>query len=224
MFVYLLKILLLLTLQNTDSMRTEMVNTQLINRGIKCELTLKAMSQVERHQFVPYNLQSFAYDDRPLPIGFNQTISQPYIVAYMTEQLQLKKDDKVLEIGTGSGYQAAVLAEIAKNVYTIEIVKPLGLQADSVLKMLDYENIHCKIGDGYHGWLKHAPYDAIIITASPEEVPNALFEQLAEGGRMIVPVELTHQQYLMLYTKKNNKIRSKKLLAVRFVPFTRSKK
>lgn len=224
MLVQLLNILMCINIQNPDSMRMEMVNNQLIARGIKGQLTLQAMSKVERHLFVPHFLQTYAYEDRPLPIGYNQTISQPFIVAYMTEQLQLDQDDKVLEIGTGSGYQAAVLAEIAKEVYTIEIVKPLGLQADSTLKANGYNNVTCKIGDGYHGWKNHAPYDAVIITAAPNKVPEALFDQLAEEGRMIVPVEKNNQQYLMLYTKKNNKIKGKKLLAVRFVPFTRGGK
>ncbi|WP_430809978.1 MULTISPECIES: protein-L-isoaspartate(D-aspartate) O-methyltransferase [unclassified Carboxylicivirga] len=202
-------------------MRAEMVVNQIMKRGIKHEATLAAMQAVPRHLFVPQDLQNYAYDDRPLPIGYHQTISQPYIVAYMTAQLQLGKEDKVLEIGTGSGYQAAVLSEIVKEVYTIEIIKPLARLADSTLTALGYNNVYCKAGDGYHGWEAHQPYNAIMITAANNKVPKALFEQLNEGGRLIAPIENMGQQQLVLYTKKNGEIRRKDLLPVRFVPFTR---
>jgi protein-L-isoaspartate(D-aspartate) O-methyltransferase len=204
-------------------MRANMVENQIIQRGISHPATILAMQKVPRHVYVPDEFQQFAYDDRPLPIGNNQTISQPYIVAYMTEQLNLQPSDKVLEIGTGSGYQAAILAEIVKEVYTIEIIKPLGLRAATTLKNEGYENVYCRIGDGYHGWEKQQPFDAIIITAAPPEVPQALFDQLSEKGQLIAPVEENGQQYLKLYTKSKNKIKSKRLLAVRFVPFTRDK-
>lgn len=211
------------TIQNYTSMRANMVENQIIQRGISHPATILAMQKVPRHVYVPDEFQQFAYDDRPLPIGNNQTISQPYIVAYMTEQLNLQPSDKVLEIGTGSGYQAAILAEIVKEVYTIEIIKPLGLRAATTLKNEGYENVYCRIGDGYHGWEKQQPFDAIIITAAPPEVPQALFDQLSEKGQLIAPVEENGQQYLKLYTKSKNKIKSKRLLAVRFVPFTRDK-
>ncbi len=198
-----------------------MVNEQIINRGISSPKVINALRIVPRHLFVPNEQQAFAYDDRPLPIGYQQTISQPYIVAYMTEQLRLSKNDKVLEIGTGSGYQAAILAEIAKEVYTIEIVKPLGLLAARTLDSLEYNNVFCKIGDGYHGWQEHQPYDAIILTAAPGEVPEPLILQLNEGGRLIAPVENYGHQQLILYNKKNGKLIRKELIGVRFVPFTR---
>ncbi len=198
-----------------------MVNEQIIHRGITSPKVIHALRIVPRHLFVPNEQQAFAYDDRPLPIGYQQTISQPYIVAYMTEQLRLSKNDKVLEIGTGSGYQAAILAEIAKEVYTIEIVKPLGLLAARTLDSLEYNNVFCKIGDGYHGWQEHQPYDAIILTAAPGEVPEPLILQLNEGGRLIAPVENYGHQQLILYNKKNGKLIRKELIGVRFVPFTR---
>ncbi len=202
-------------------MRTEMVYSQIVSRGITNTTVIEAFSTVPRHLFVPFDLQQFAYDDRPLPIGYNQTISQPYVVAYMTEQLRLSPDDKVLEVGTGSGYQAAILAEVVKDVYTIEIVKALGKQAASTLRELGYDNVHCKVGDGYHGWAEHQPYDAIMLTAAPEDIPTPLVEQLKEGGHLIAPIKTFQHQYLMLYTKKNGKLKSKQLIGVRFVPFTR---
>ena len=146
------------------------------------------MASVPREKFVPTELRARAYDDRPLPIGYGQTISQPYIVAFMTEQIQPKTDQRVLEIGTGSGYQAAVLSELVAEVYTIEIVRPLAQRAEAVLRELGYKNVHVKAGDGYKGWPEHAPFDAIIVTAAPDHVPQPLVEQLKEGGRMIIPV------------------------------------
>lgn len=199
--------------------RKELVNEKLKKAGIKDPLVLAAMLKVPRHELVPKNLRQFAYIDRPLPIGEEQTISQPYIVAYMTEQLKLKGGERVLEIGTGSGYQAAVLAEIAKEVYTIEIVKPLGERAERDLTRLGYKNIQFRIGDGYQGWPMKAPFDAIIITAAPDHIPQPLVDQLAVGGRMILPVGDQWQE-LILVTRDENGVKTRKLIGVRFVPMT----
>jgi len=205
--------------------REHMVKTQLLARDIFDPVTLNAMRQVERHEFVPESMKKYAYADGPLSIGHKQTISQPYIVAYMTQELKLKPEHRVLEIGTGSGYQAAVLATIVDNVYTIEIVEPLGLIADRRLKRLGYKNIETKIGDGYHGWPDKAPFDAIIVTAAVKVIPPALIDQLAEGGRMIIPVgQSRYHRNLVLVTRKNGKIRKKNKIPVAFVPFTREKK
>jgi protein-L-isoaspartate(D-aspartate) O-methyltransferase len=190
-----------------------------IEPHIKDERVLRAMRKVPRHLFVPPRYRSRAYEDRPLPIGLDQTISQPYIVAYMTEALKLTGHEKVLEIGTGSGYQAAVLAEVAKEVYSIEIVKELGLRAKELLERLGYDNIHLRIGDGYRGWPDKAPFDAIILTAAPGHVPEPLLEQLAVGGRLIAPVG-KRTQNLVLYEKTPSGIRSRRLLPVIFVPMT----
>ena len=199
-----------------------MVAYQLKNRDITDTATLNAMMSVPRHQFVPDHLKKLAYEDGPLPIGEGQTISQPYIVAFMTQSLDLKPHYKVLEIGTGSGYQAAVLAEIADAVFTIEIVKKLGLAAKNRLKKIGYTNIEVKIGDGYHGWPEEGPFDAIIVTAGAESVPAALLEQLKEGGQLIIPLGPPNSvRQLVLATKKNGKVKTKNLMAVRFVPFTR---
>jgi protein-L-isoaspartate(D-aspartate) O-methyltransferase len=202
--------------------RDNMVSVQLRNRDITDEATLEAMLKVPRHQFVPQNLWEVAYTDGPLPIGEGQTISQPYIVAYMTQVLGLQPDHKVLEIGTGSGYQAAVLAEIVDSVYTMEIVQKLGQSAKKRLKKQQYNNIQVRIGDGYGGWPEKAPFDGIMVTAGAEQVPPKLVEQLKEGGRMIIPVG-PHRgiRQLVLITKKKGKIKRKNLMAVRFVPFTR---
>lgn len=206
------------------SQRENMVTSQLIARDIIHPATLKAMREVERHEFVPRSQRKYAYSDQPLPIGNRQTISQPYIVAYMTQQLKPKRKQRILEIGTGSGYQAAVLATIVDSVYTIEIVEPLGLEARKRLKRLGYDNVVTKIGDGYHGWPDKAPFDAIIVTAAVEEIPPALLEQLAEGGRMIIPIGPSRfNSNLMLATKKNGKIKTQKRIPVAFVPFTRTK-
>lgn len=207
---------------NTDDyekIRKNMVENQIKARGVQDALVLKAVSKVKRHLYVPENLQQFAYTDEPLPIGYGQTISQPYIVAYMTEALGLKKNHHVLEIGTGSGYQAAILAEIVSQVYTIEIVEPLALASKKNLFKNGYRNIHFKIGDGYQGWPEAAPFDAIIVTAAPPEIPQPLIDQLKEGGHMIIPVGVGYQK-LILLTKKNGKIEKKSLLPVRFVPMT----
>lgn len=201
-----------------------MVNNQIIARGIKHKATIEAMKKVERHKLVPSNMRIRAYDDSPLPIGFGQTISQPYIVAYMTEVIKPEKGQKVLEIGTGSGYQAAVLAEIVSDVYTVEIVSELAERAQKDLQGLGYKNIHVRSGDGYHGWPEHAPYDAIIVTAAADYIPPALIEQLKEGGRMIIPVGSQFMtQQLVLVEKHKGKVRSRNVMPVRFVPFTRGK-
>lgn len=208
-----------------EAQRERMVKTQLLARDIDDPATIKAMLQVKRHEFVPPAVKPYAYADSALPIGHEQTISQPYIVAYMTQELQPKPEHRVLEIGTGSGYQAAVLATIVDTVYTIEIVEPLGIEGKERLNRLGYHNVVTKIGDGYHGWPDKAPFDAIIVTAAvDEEIPPALLDQLAEGGRMIIPVgNIPFYRNLILVTKKNGKIRTKKRIPVSFVPFTRKK-
>lgn len=197
-----------------------MVDEQIVARNIKDERVIKAMRHVPRHLFVPEHAAKLSYGDHPVPIGYNQTISQPYVVAYMTEVAQLSGEEKVLEIGTGSGYQAAILAELSKEVYTIEIIKQLAQSADQTLKTLGYTNIHVKHGDGYQGWKEHAPYDVIIVTAAPPEVPEKLVEQLAIGGRMVVPVG-SFEQELYLITKTRTGVHTKPLLPVRFVPMVK---
>lgn len=202
--------------------RQSMVKTQIEARGIEDKATLHSMSTVRRHLFVPEKLKNSAYDDRPLPIGYGQTISQPYIVAYMTEIIQPKPDSRLLEIGTGSGYQAAVLAQIVKEVYTIEIIPELGRSATARLKDLGYKNIQTKIADGYHGWETKSPFDAIIVTAAAEYIPPPLIEQLKDGGRMVIPVGSPFLiQTLMLVEKKGDNIKTTSLMPVRFVPFRR---
>jgi protein-L-isoaspartate(D-aspartate) O-methyltransferase len=204
--------------------RKEMVEIQLKGRGINNRETLAAMLKVKRHQFVPPDMIRYAYEDRPLPIGSDQTISQPYIVAFMTESIRPAKGMKVLEIGTGSGYQAAVLAEIVDSVFTIEIVEPLGRKSSFLLKSLGYNNVKVRIGDGFAGWPAHAPYDAILVTAAAKEVPPPLFAQLKEGGRIIIPLgEPYGVQTLYQVTKVKGKAHKKPLFPVRFVPFTRDK-
>ena len=185
---------------------------------------LDAMRKVPRHEFVPKNARPEAYEDRPMPIGYGQTISQPYIVAFMTELLHVDGDDTVLEIGTGSAYQAAVLAELVKVVYTIEIVEPLAKQAAERLKSLKYENVHVRQGDGYFGWQEKAPFDAIIVTAAATHIPPPLIEQLKPGGRMVIPVGAPLQSQTLLLVEKTDEgaVRQKSILPVSFVPFTRS--
>jgi len=209
-------------LQHYIDERNNMVKTGIFGRGVKNIGVLNAMKNVKRHLFVPDNLVYYAYEDRPLPVGYGQTISQPYIVAYMTEKLELKPDYKVLEIGTGSGYQAAVLAEIVKDVYTVEIIPELAKSAKEKFKNRGYKNIHSKTADGYYGWEKYAPYDAIIVTAAAGNIPPPLLKQLKNGGKMIIPVGSTFMvQYLILLEKIDGKIVSDRLLPVRFVPLTR---
>jgi len=206
------------------SRRKTMVKEQIQARGVTHDPTLHAMLSVPRHKFVPESQRPFAYWDQPLPIGNGQTISQPYIVAFMTEALKLKNSDQVLEVGTGSGYQAAVLSKIADSVYTIEIVEELALDAEKLLKKLGYDNITVKAGDGYHGWPEKAPFNAIMVTAGAESIPQSLVDQLKIGGRMIIPVGPHNGiRQLVLVTKKKNKITKKNLMPVRFVPFTRGK-
>ncbi len=201
------------------SLRYDMVKTQIASRGITCNEVLKAMRVVPRHEFVPYEYRRYAYADQPLPIGEGQTISQPYIVAYMTEILKIKPGDKVLEIGTGSGYQAAILAEVSADVYSIEVIEPLANRSKNVLESLGYNNIKLKTGDGYQGWPDHAPFDAIMVTCSPSKIPEPLKEQLAEGGKMIIPVGETNTiQFLYLLEKRKGKIRQQNVMPVRFVP------
>jgi protein-L-isoaspartate(D-aspartate) O-methyltransferase len=201
--------------------RNAMVERQLRDRGIGDTRVLDAMSRVPRHEFVPAALRDEAYGDYPLPIGHEQTISQPYIVAFMTEALKPRPGDRVLEIGTGSGYQAAVLAGLVAEVYSIEIVEPLGLRAGNDLARLGYGNVHVRIGDGYAGWPEHAPFDAIIVTCAPEAVPQTLVDQLREGGRMIIPVgEPDRGQELYLLEKRGGKVLRRAILPVRFVPMT----
>ncbi len=204
--------------QNYSVLRTRMVNEQLARRGIKSKPVLQTMQKVERHLFVPQSFVKAAYTDQALPIGEGQTISQPYIVAFMTEALNIQPSDRVLEIGTGSGYQAAILAELCKEVYTIEIIRKLGKRADSLLSTLNYKNIFVRIGDGYQGWPEGAPFDAIIVTCSPSQVPQPLQDQLKEGGRMIIPIGLENYQELVLLVKQNGKMEKKNTLPVRFVP------
>lgn len=197
--------------------RRIMVETQIRVRGVTDRRVLEAMESVRRHLFVPEELVFMAYQDTPLPIGENQTISQPYVVAFMTQELKLKPTDRVLEIGTGSGYQSAVLAEIVKEVYTVEIIKPLADNATERLKRLGYDNVVVKWDNGYNGWPEKAPFDAIIITAAPERVPEKLVGQLKMGGKMIVPVGDKYQE-LYLITRTEEGYDKKSVLPVRFVP------
>jgi protein-L-isoaspartate(D-aspartate) O-methyltransferase len=202
--------------------REQMVKQQIENRGIKNQPTLDAMKKVPRHKFVPPNNIERAYNDSPLPIGYGQTISQPYIVAYMTEVIDPKPGQKVLEIGTGSGYQAAVLAEIVDSVYTIEIIRELYSSSEKRLNELGYKNAFCKNADGYYGWEEAAPFDAIVVTAAAEHIPPPLIEQLKDGGKMIIPVGSPFlNQTLILVEKRGDEITTTSLLPVRFVPFTR---
>lgn len=201
--------------------RKAMVAGQVAARGIRDALVLKAMSEVPRHLFVPADVAEQAYGDHPLPIGEGQTISQPYIVALMTECLALKGGEKVLEIGTGSGYQAAVLGRIAAAVFTIEINDTLARRAAETLERLGYGNVHVRSGDGFFGWPEEAPFDAIIVTAAAPEVPPALFAQLAEGGRLVIPLgDVRTYQRLTVVTKRNGKPSVERVLDVRFVPMT----
>ncbi|MEY2479863.1 MAG: protein-L-isoaspartate(D-aspartate) O-methyltransferase [Verrucomicrobiota bacterium] len=189
-------------------------------RGINEERVLAAMRKVPREEFVPPELRNASYGDHPLPIGYGQTISQPFVVAFMTEQIRPQPSDRIFEIGTGSGYQAAILAELAAEVYSIEIIEPLAAQASQTLQRLGYKNVHVKAGDGYKGWPEHAPFDAIIVTCAPDKIPPPLTEQLKENGRMIIPVGSGFDQELYLLEKKNGELRHEAVLPVRFVPMT----
>jgi protein-L-isoaspartate(D-aspartate) O-methyltransferase len=199
--------------------RDAMVDEQIRARGVEAPAVLNAMRKVPRHRFVPANVRAMAYEDHPLPIGSGQTISQPYIVAYMTEAAEISPRDKVLEIGTGSGYQAAILGEVAREVYTIEIIPELAETARKTLAELGYANVHAKAGNGYLGWPEHAPFDAILVTAAPDEIPQALVDQLALGGRMVVPVgEIV--QNMMIIERTRTGVIERQTIPVRFVPMT----
>ena len=202
---------------NAQALRERMVETQIVARDVRAPAVLQAMRRVPRHLFVPEDMRGSAYDDRPLPIGKGQTISQPYIVAYMTEALQLEPTHNVLEIGTGSGYQAAVLAEIVKQVYSIEIVPDLADTARRALAQAGYRNVEVRTGNGYLGWPERAPFDRIIVTAAPPEIPQALVDQLAVGGIMVVPVGTSHQE-IVVVTKTPSGATEKRTIEVRFVP------
>ncbi len=206
-----------------QKLRYEMVAKQIAARGVKEDRVLQAMRDVPRHLFVPRERRGSAYGDYPLPIGYGQTISQPYIVALMTELLEPGKDHIALEVGTGSGYQAAVLSEIVKEVYTIEIIPPLGKAAEKRLKELAYENVSVRVGDGYYGWEEHAPFDCIIVTAASDHIPPPLIKQLERGGKMAIPVGHPFQvQHLMLVEKLDGgEVQTRSILPVRFVPFRR---
>jgi len=204
--------------QDFKKLRNLMVTTQIEARGVKNKKVLEAMRKVERHKFVSKEYMSAAYEDHPLPIGEGQTISQPYIVALMTEVLDPDGTKKVLEIGTGSGYQAAVLAELFQSVYTIEIIEVLGKRAEKTLSDLGYKNVKVKTGDGYKGWKEHGPYDAIIVTCAPSHIPQPLKDQLAEGGRMVIPVGERYHQELILLVKEKGMIKQKEIIPVVFVP------
>ena len=200
--------------------RNKMVDETIVARDIKDARVIAAMREVERHRLVPPELRPRAYEDNPLPIGFEQTISQPYIVAAMTEAAQLAPGEKVLEIGTGSGYQAAVLAELGADVYSIEIVEPLAKRTHELLARMGYDKLHLRIGDGYKGWPDAAPFDAIIVTAAPEKIPQPLIDQLAVGGRLVIPVGKDGAQELKVLTRKRDGTTSETLFPVRFVPMT----
>jgi protein-L-isoaspartate(D-aspartate) O-methyltransferase len=206
-------------LDEYEAAREQMVREQIEDRGVHDARILAALRKVPRHLFVPSEERAQAYNDYPLAIGYGQTISQPYIVAYMTEALELKPHDRVLEIGTGSGYQAAILAELVAEVYSIEIVAPLAKEAEARLRRLGYSNVQVRAGDGYRGWPEAAPFDAIIITAAPRNVPQPLLDQLREGGRMVLPLGAWDQELVRL-RRSGGGILRESLLPVRFVPMT----
>ncbi|HRY29414.1 MAG TPA: protein-L-isoaspartate(D-aspartate) O-methyltransferase [Elusimicrobiota bacterium] len=201
--------------------RNEMVRSQIERRGVKDARVLNALRRIPRHLFVPEEMRSSSYDDEALPIGAGQTISQPYVVAAMTERLRLTGEERVLEIGTGSGYQAAVLAELAAQVYSVEIIPELADRARKTLSSLNYSNVHVRTGDGGKGWPEKAPFDAVIVTAAPEDVPPALLEQLKMGGRLVIPVGPRENQDLVCFHKTPDGVRKEILFPVRFVPFVR---
>ena len=225
---WLFQLLPIITLgfsQQTDwkNWTKKMVREQIIRRGISNNQVIDVMQNTPRHRFVPDGVADYAYQDNALPIGKGQTISQPYIVAFMTETLDVDSTYKVLEIGTGSGYQAAVLSPLVKHVYTIEIVKMLAQRADSTLKALSYNNVTVRWGDGYKGWPEEAPFDRIIGTAAPPEIPRALIDQLKPGGKMVLPVGTNCQEIVVLTKSKFGKIQKKNVLPVRFVPMVHQK-
>ena len=197
-----------------------MVEEQMAARGISDPATLEAMQAVPRHEFLPLRLRGEAYGDYPLPIGYGQTISQPYIVAFMTGAIRPRPGEKILEVGAGSGYQAAVLAQMGADVYTVEIVEPLAEMAAQTLERLGYQNAHVRHGDGYRGWPEHAPFDAVIVTCAPDKIPPDLVAQLKDGGRMIIPVGGGMEQELVLLRKNGEQIEKQSVLPVRFVPMT----
>ena len=202
----------------------EMVQIQIIGRGVKDARVLTVLAQTARHKFVPSEMVPYAYKDRPLPIGEDQTISQPYIVALMTELLDITGTEKVLEIGTGSGYQAAVLSPLVAEVYTIEIVKTLALRAQRILKELGMKNVHVRWGDGYKGWPDEAPFDRIIVTAAPDEVPSALIDQLRAGGKLVIPVGKYWQELKVITKVSRSQIDEQSIIPVRFVPMVHPRK
>jgi protein-L-isoaspartate(D-aspartate) O-methyltransferase len=203
-----------------DAARARMVEEQVAARGVADERVLSAMRKVPRHEFVPEERRESAYEDRPLPIGYGQTISQPYVVAAMSEILRLDGSERVLEVGTGSGYQAAVLSVLAREVYSIEIVEPLATRARDDLARLGYANVHVRFGDGYRGWPEVAPFDAIILTAAPDHVPEPLVAQLAAGGRMVLPLGSWSQDLVLLTKDGEGEVHRQVLFGVRFVPMT----
>ncbi len=210
-----------MTQEEFAQQREEMVETQLKNRDISNELVLEAMRKVPRHLFMPASVRQYAYIDSPVPIGEGQTISQPYIVGLMTQTVDPRPGDRALEVGTGSGYQAAVLGELVQEVYTIEIVPVLAERAGKVLSESGYDNVEVRQGDGYQGWPEKAPFDIILITAAPEEIPKPLIDQLAEGGRLVVPVGPQGEiQTLTLVTKEKGEVKRAYITDVRFVPMT----
>lgn len=208
-------------MENAEVTRGRMITEQIVRRGVTDPQILAAMQKVPREEFLPPDVKNMAYDDRAIPIGYGQTISQPYVVAFMTRALALKPGDRVLEVGTGSGYQTAVLAELVKNVYTIEILPVMGERAAATLQRLGYTNISTKIGDGYRGWPDAQPFDAVIVTCAADAIPQPLVDQLAEGGRMIIPVGPQGEpQNLVILKKTGGKLEQKKVLPVTFVPMT----
>lgn len=199
--------------------RERMIDEQIVARGVRSPAVLDAMRRVPRHLFVPEAERALAYGDFPLPIAAGQTISQPYIVAYMSELLEVEPDHKVLEVGTGSGYQAAVLAELSRHVYSIEIIEELGHSAREALRESGYEAVHLRIGDGYRGWPEEAPFDRIIVTAAPDHIPPVLVDQLAAGGKIVIPVGSVDQEIIVI-TKSDTGVTQQRTIAVRFVPMT----
>ena len=210
--------------QDWTALREQMVRLQIERRGVRNPAVLKAMRQVERHLFVPGSLRRSAYEDHPLPIGHGQTISQPYIVAAMTEMLDPKPEDRALEIGTGSGYQAAVLAQLVKHVYSIEVVEPLGKQAQARLAELGCRNVTVRIGDGYEGWPEQAPFDKILLTAAPPDVPQKLIDQLKPGGRLVAPVGTGWQELVVIDKDAKGRVRRRTEFPVMFVPMVPGKR